>query len=166
MLSLRELRRVAAILDSTFRGYRVERWVQPDATSLAMSVYGHDPGRDSEWSEGGKRVLWFSCAVTTAGGVKCWEGTGQAQLENTNQVMPRDVSGLTSGVASVSTGFRHTCVVTTGGGVKCWGVNWSGRLGDGTRRERTIPVDVVGLTSGIAAVSAGGSGCRAGGNST
>lgn len=65
MLSLMELRRAAAILDSTFRGHRVERWVQPDATSLAMSVYGRSPGRspesDPEQGEGGKRVLYFCC---------------------------------------------------------------------------------------------------------
>ena len=57
MLSLKELRRVAAVLDSNFRGYRVERWVQPDATSLALSVYGRGP----EHAAGGKRVLYFSC---------------------------------------------------------------------------------------------------------
>ncbi len=57
MLSLKELRRAAAILDSDFRGHRVERWVQPDATSLAVSVYG----RDSEHGEGRKRTLFFCC---------------------------------------------------------------------------------------------------------
>ena len=57
MLSLKELRRVAGIIDSDFRGHRVERWVQPDATSLALSLYGRDPERD----EGRKRCLYFSC---------------------------------------------------------------------------------------------------------
>ncbi len=65
--------------------------------------------------------------------------------------------GLTSDIASVAAGFRHTRVVTTGGGVKCWGVNDGGQPGDGTRREPIAPVDVVGLTSGIAVVLAGGS---------
>ncbi len=57
MLSLKELRRAAAVLDANFRGYRVERWVQPDRTSLALSVYGRDP----EHGAGRKRVLFFSC---------------------------------------------------------------------------------------------------------
>jgi predicted ribosome quality control (RQC) complex YloA/Tae2 family protein len=62
MLSLKELRRVAGIVDSDFRGHRVERWVQPDATSLALSLYGRDPERD----EGRKRVFYFSCHANLA----------------------------------------------------------------------------------------------------
>ncbi|MCP5039536.1 MAG: DUF814 domain-containing protein [bacterium] len=57
MLSLNELRRVAAIFDGSLRGHRVERWVQPDATSVAVSIYG----RDAEHDEGRKRTLLFCC---------------------------------------------------------------------------------------------------------
>jgi len=102
-----------------------------------------------------------TCALTTAGAVKCWGANELGQLgdgTSNDRLTPVEVVGLGSGVARVSGGVRapHTCVVTTGGGVKCWGFNFSGQLGDGTTTGRTSPVDVVGLGSGVAAVAAGG----------
>ncbi|MFY9489080.1 MAG: hypothetical protein WAP35_10370 [Solirubrobacterales bacterium] len=103
---------------------------------------------------------YHSCALTTAGGVKCWGYGFQGQLGNggySNATTPVDVSGLTSGVESISSGAYHTCAVTTGGGVKCWGHAAFGQVGDGVAGSvRYTPADVVGLTSGVASVSAGG----------
>ena len=101
-----------------------------------------------------------TCAVTTAGGLKCWGYDAQGQLGDdaalTNQPTPVNVSGLTSGVASVSAGAYHSCAVTTAGGVKCWGYGGVGQLGhDTTLTDKPTPVDVLGLTSGVASVSAG-----------
>jgi len=56
-LSLEELRRAAAILDRDFVGHRVERWVQPDDVSLAVSLYG----REREAESGRKCFFVFSC---------------------------------------------------------------------------------------------------------
>ncbi len=100
---------------------------------------------------------YFSCALTTAGGAKCWgsNSTSQLGVGAVNTSVPNDVVGLASGVTAISVGDNHSCALTSAGGVKCWGYNYAGALGDGTTTERPLPVDVTGLTSGVFAISAG-----------
>ena len=102
---------------------------------------------------------FHTCALTTVGGVKCWGANGWGELgdnTSTNRLTPVDVVGLSSGVATITTGYYHTCALTTAGGAKCWGDNAYGEIGDNTTTNRYTPVDVIGLTSGVAAISAGG----------
>lgn len=99
-----------------------------------------------------------TCAVTTSGGVKCWGNNAYGRLGDgtvSRRLKPVDVVGLGSGVRSVAVGAAHNCALTSGGGVKCWGNNGSGRLGDGSRTNRSLPVEVVGLGSGVQSISVG-----------
>ena len=96
-----------------------------------------------------------SCAVSTAGGVKCWGLSTLSDGSTTNSAVPVDVVGLGSGVKAVSAGLGYTCAVTLAGAVKCWGDNTYGQLGNGTTTSSAVPVGVVGLGSGVVAVSAG-----------
>jgi alpha-tubulin suppressor-like RCC1 family protein len=99
-----------------------------------------------------------TCTLTSAGGVKCWGYNGNGQLgtgDTANRLVAADVSGLTAGVKAIGAGPDFTCALTTAGGVKCWGANIFGQLGSGNTTQQLTPVNVVGLTSGVAAISLG-----------
>jgi alpha-tubulin suppressor-like RCC1 family protein len=114
-----------------------------------------------------------NCAITDGHGLKCWGnnefgelgdgsvGDGDQDTIDNYETLPTDVSGLSSGVATVTVGQFHTCALTAAGGAKCWGLNFQGQLGTGSTSPDppfgfATPQDVVGLSTGIAAIEAGG----------
>ena len=105
------------------------------------------------FSRNERLVTWMeSAAGTVAGG-----GSVVAlALCPSRETMP-EVS-----VAKSSTPYRSciipcasSCAITSAGGLQCWGSGSGGRIGDGTENSTATPVDVVGLSSGVEAVSAG-----------
>jgi alpha-tubulin suppressor-like RCC1 family protein len=99
-----------------------------------------------------------TCALLASGGLQCWGSNAQGQVgdnANVNRLVPVDVLGLTAGVAVIEAGIIHTCALTTTGGAKCWGRNGSGQLGDNSTSDSAVAVDVVSLTAGARAISAG-----------
>jgi alpha-tubulin suppressor-like RCC1 family protein len=100
----------------------------------------------------------YSCALTSAGGAKCWGDNDSGQLGDgttSDHSIPEDVIGLTSGLVSISASYNHTCALTTSGKIKCWGDNYYGELGNGTTSDQTTPVDVRGLSDGAIDIAAG-----------
>ena len=56
----------------------------------------------------------------------------------------------------LAAGPLHTCALAANGSVRCWGDNGNGELGTGSGAPRAVPVQVVGLGSGMKAVAAKG----------
>ena len=116
---------------------------QPADSSTPVPVSGLASGVTSI-AEG----LRNACAITRAGGVKCWGAIYFGALGDgttTRHGTPIDVAGLSSGVTAIATGAFHTCAVLRSGGIDCWGSNASGQLGNATTVDHAHPVAVAGF---------------------
>lgn len=101
---------------------------------------------------------FHTCALTTNGGVLCWGNNYHGQLGDGTTIdkrTPITVTGLSSGVQAIATGGFYTCALTINGRVLCWGANDGGQLGDGTTIDKSTPIAVTGLNSGVQAITAG-----------
>jgi alpha-tubulin suppressor-like RCC1 family protein len=86
-----------------------------------------------------------TCALMTSGAAKCWGNGDLGRLGNgaiSSSSTPADVSGMSSGVVTISAGEIHSCALTTSGAAKCWGGGYNGRLGHGATIDSNTAVGV------------------------
>ena len=97
-----------------------------------------------------------TCAITTAGGLRCWGSNGTGQLgdgSKTDRSAP-PAADVVSNAVAVAVGASHACVVGTDGSVRCWGSGDNGRLGNGSTAALTAPAAQPTI-SGVKAIAAG-----------
>jgi len=114
-----------------------------------------------------------TCAVQN-GAAKCWGSNLAARLGIGSSTgafaTPQQVSGLTSGVRSLTAGRDHTCALMTDGTLRCWGSSFYGQLGRGNFTNSDTPVTVlasagVTLTNVTTVVASSGNTCAVAGAS-
>ena len=98
-----------------------------------------------------------ACAIAQLGQAWCWGVDPDGQLGNGDygaSPVPVAVTGLSSGVTAITTGWGHSCAIVNGG-AKCWGLNGNGQLGNDSIVPVPDPVAVQGLGSGVTAITGG-----------
>ncbi|MBW2261895.1 MAG: hypothetical protein JRG91_07980 [Deltaproteobacteria bacterium] len=121
--------------------------------STCYSDGTHDPGNECrECDDGTSQTSW-----TTRNGAVCDDGefcTAGDSCTSSATCVGTPVLYL-SGAEQISAGLHHGCAIVDTDRLRCWGYNNEGQVGDGSVATRSGPVDVTGLTSGVAYVGAG-----------
>jgi alpha-tubulin suppressor-like RCC1 family protein len=99
-----------------------------------------------------------TCAITNNGSTLCWGQGNKGQLGNgltssglsplLSEAMPFDLKAVALAAAG-----EHTCALLSQGSVACWGNGASGKLGDSTTADRSLPEMVAPFGDGRKAVS-------------
>jgi alpha-tubulin suppressor-like RCC1 family protein len=106
-----------------------------------------------------------TCALMSDSSILCWGANTGGQIgdstSGTSRLLPVFVTstsgtGTLTGIVKVAVGNGHACAVNGAGGAFCWGTNTGGQIGDNTAgTNRLYPVNVMGLTSGVAEITLG-----------
>ncbi len=108
----------------------------------------------------------YACAIISDGTVGCWGDNQYGQLGDgttTASATPVHPVGISSAKA-IATSYddqMHTCAVLSDGTIRCWGGNGDGQLGNGTRINSLVPLQVSGINNAVAIGSGWHSTCAA-----
>lgn len=96
-----------------------------------------------------------SCALLTAGSIKCWGNNDSGQLgDGTVNTANAPVTTISTAATRIIAGSFHTCAIVKEA-LRCWGANDSCQLGDSTKINRTQPVAVLAITTKVAELTGG-----------
>ncbi len=128
--------------------------------SSSIPIQIKDPNDVSEPLTGITKTsagAYYSLALKSDGTVFAWGYNQDGHLGDgtfVDRLMPAQVLGLSNITDISAAGGYHSLALKSDGTVFAWGCNTNGQLGDGTKTDRTTPVQVQGL-SNIVAVSPG-----------
>ena len=155
-------------------------WGDNDNGQLGVGIYSDDirlPVLVKNESGTGSlsNIVKIACGVSfcvandSINNLWSWGSNSRGQLGNgtTNnsnlpvKVKNSDGTGYLTGTTKISTSSTHVMALSSSGNIWTWGYNWDGRLGDGSKTDRSLPVlvkDSSGSSSlsDIVSISAGG----------
>ena len=138
---------------NAYHALDVDASIQAVTAPVALKGFGDDVAIDVSVSTDSNRVTSHGCVIDDAHTIGCWGHNASYELgttaADTNPEVVR-VQDLGEYLAVVG-GEAFSCGLTTDHGVKCWGNSAYGVLGNDmpTAGATAVPVDVVGLDSGV-----------------
>ncbi len=132
-----------------------------DGTNNNSNVPVQVAGSNTDWSTIDTGAS-STCATKTDGTGWCWGDNSFGQNgdgTNNNSNVPVQVAGSNTDWSTIEAGDSHTCGIRTDGRAWCWGLNYWGYLGDGTRTDSNIPVQVIGGHTDWTSIETGAASC-------
>ena len=99
-----------------------------------------------------------TCALLEDGRIQCWGQNTFGQLGNgtfQDKKQPVEVVDLGLPAQHIAAGGEHTCAVLADKSLRCWGENGRGTVGNGSWKNTSRPVSVVGLGNSVVSVAVG-----------
>ncbi len=102
---------------------------------------------------------YTNCGINASGALKCWGDNGEGEVATGSSggvsTSASQAVNLTTGVTSVSSGQNEVCAIQNEAAY-CWGQNSNGSIGSANPTlYNPTPLPVVGMNTGVTAISVG-----------